>query len=168
MDCEVGDLSGKFGLMQPLFPTDFIFTGSISGDPNPPIVANYGMSDLISKPWKSIMLHCPVTGNPPIMCAKLVPTTTTQIGQIKSNQSTLASNIAGNFQADFTAPGTTGHFGMTVNSTGVGFYNWNFNISGLNLTASEKASIQSLGLKCKLRFRYFSKVTSINNILFIW
>lgn len=157
MNCEVGDLSGKFGLMQPLFPTDFIFTGSISGDPNPPIAANYGASDpgsVVSKPWQSIMLHCPVTGNPPIMCAKLTPMPhiVPKIPAPSNHTSALAKSVAGAYQANFTQPGMNGVFKMTIDSTGVGYYHWNFNISGLNFTAAQRTNIRALGLKCALIF----------------
>lgn len=157
---------GKFGVMHSLSTSNLTFGGVISGDPNPPIVANYGKSDLISNVWSSVVLHCPIVNlsagytNPAILCAKLVPTnlpSTVNTPAIVSNQQNLSLNLEGEFAAFLTVPGTNGSFIVKIDGTGqpylqyhnfspshfedltflgVGSYYWNFNLTGLKTLSS--------------------------------
>lgn len=69
--CEVGDLSGKFGLAKPSSDaTTFEQTTNLV-DYMPPYLANYGSADAMTYPWHSIVFHCK-TGGTRLFCAKLV------------------------------------------------------------------------------------------------
>jgi hypothetical protein len=68
--CEVGDISGKFGRMMPDSADSRIFKGQLT-DPNPPMDANFGTSDLVAKPWASVVVHCPAD-NARLICTQLV------------------------------------------------------------------------------------------------
>jgi len=88
--CEVGDLSGKFGMMK---GSGNVFSGSIENDP---IAANpryFQNSDYISLPWASLVLHCPVTGNPRLVCAKLVPTSVSSFGDDDDSDDSLSESV---------------------------------------------------------------------------
>jgi hypothetical protein len=76
-ECEVGDLSGKNGLMKPLTGQGLFFSGSFENDPNPPIKLNYKNSDFISLGWESIVFHLPYSPYQAFYCAQLTPTVTT-------------------------------------------------------------------------------------------
>lgn len=69
--CEVGDISGKNGILMPsdggvVFTLSFPFVDYL-----PPIVMDYN-SDGKSLPWTSVVFHCPAT-NSRLLCAKFVP-----------------------------------------------------------------------------------------------
>ena len=49
------------------------FAGSLSGDPLPPIAANYLAADAVSLPWASVVLHKPLAPYAAFYCAQLVP-----------------------------------------------------------------------------------------------
>lgn len=82
--CEVGDLSGKFGL---LFPTttssgdrdedsidpSSLFQHFFLRDPMAPVEANFNANegDMISSSWSSVAFHCS-TGEP-LLCSSLRP-----------------------------------------------------------------------------------------------
>ncbi len=73
--CEVGDLSGKFGPMMPVTPTNLTFISDRIIDVNPPPAQYYADTDLVSlAPWESIVFHCKVPGaSPPrLFCGRLV------------------------------------------------------------------------------------------------
>lgn len=88
--CEVGDISGKFGSLLPSSSSSLMFSGSASNDPNPPLPRYYQASDRISLPWASVVFHCPVAGNPRILCAQLIPTDST------NDDDSINSNSVGN------------------------------------------------------------------------
>lgn len=73
--CEVGDLSGKFGPMMPSSTTNLTFSSNGVIDVNPPPAQYHANTDLVSlAPWESIVFHCKVPGiSPPrLFCGRLV------------------------------------------------------------------------------------------------
>ena len=135
-----------------------VFSGSISADPNPPIISKFGHNDAFSLGWQSIVLHCPLeqgaVSNPAILCAKIVPVATTDTSNPIQNKPVLGSNIAEFYNATFTYPGITGTFDMNIDNTGVGSYYWNFDITNFVTNQTVVKMIQQYGLKCKLNNIY--------------
>lgn len=73
--CEVGDLSGKFGPMISVSSTNLTFISNGIIDVNPPPAVYYANTDTVSvAPWESIVFHCKVPGisAPRLFCARLV------------------------------------------------------------------------------------------------
>lgn len=69
--CEVGDLSGKFGLAMPNEDgTAFDQTTNLV-DYMPPYIANYKTADEMSYPWQSVVFHCK-QGGTRLFCAELI------------------------------------------------------------------------------------------------
>lgn len=69
--CEVGDLSGKNGLMHVVDRNEGLyFSGSFENDPNGPITSNYFGSNAI---WKSIVFHKPIPPYDAFYCSLLIP-----------------------------------------------------------------------------------------------
>jgi len=69
--CEVGDLSGKYGLIMRKSLTSNIFARTVTwADYLPPYIANYDTTTSIIKPWTSIVFHC--TTGARLVCAKFV------------------------------------------------------------------------------------------------
>jgi len=68
-ECEVGDLSGKFGKSIPT--TGSIFSSGPYVDYRPPDEINYGTSTPKSFPWTSVVFHC---GSARVLCALLSKT----------------------------------------------------------------------------------------------
>ena len=68
--CEVGDLSGKFGMLFPSVGGTF-FDRTFTFDPVAPIMANFKANedDHVSAAWSSVAFHCH-TGEP-LLCASL-------------------------------------------------------------------------------------------------
>jgi hypothetical protein len=67
-ECEVGDISGKFGRMMPTVAGEKLFVG-VASDPNPPIQSNFFMGDGVAKQWASLVVHCP-EDNARLVCAE--------------------------------------------------------------------------------------------------
>ena len=74
--CEVGDLSGKFGVAFGTGPGGMTFSfnypqlASAPIDYTPPYVYNFNKADSISNQWASIVFHCAADGSRQI-CSKL-------------------------------------------------------------------------------------------------
>lgn len=158
--CEVGDLSGKFGLMQIVNPTNLqnlTFIGSVYGDYNPPIATNYLKSDALSSAWTSLVLHCPIVNasaglsTPAILCAKLVrvnPSPVPALPVATDASVKRSGEISGFFNASFATSGAQGTFSLLVDGNGMGSYYWSISLAGLTtLSASDIAQIQTYGIK---------------------
>ena len=57
--CEVGDISGKIGSLQPTVPNGRVFTLPLFIDFQPAYVFSYNKKVVTSLPWQSIVFHCP-------------------------------------------------------------------------------------------------------------
>jgi hypothetical protein len=68
--CETGDLSGKFGRVLPS-SNGRVFQQSSILDIFPPYDASFKTSTVITKPWQSIVFHCPAS-NARLVCAEFV------------------------------------------------------------------------------------------------
>jgi hypothetical protein len=66
--CEVGDLSGKFGTVKPVNGIMQQLTPLM--DYQPPYAANYLVGTALSKFFSSVVFHCP-SGGTRLICAKL-------------------------------------------------------------------------------------------------
>ena len=69
--CEVGDLSGKFGLA-PRSSAKIFSSDSKEIDFLPPFDNNFNTNLAIFKPWTSIVFHCP-QNDARLICAKFLP-----------------------------------------------------------------------------------------------
>jgi len=73
--CELGDLSGKFGKLYPMKGSSIIKRTSV--DFTPPYAMNYLETSKLAETWASIVVHCgqtyPVANTARIVCAKFLP-----------------------------------------------------------------------------------------------
>lgn len=135
-------------------PVNSVLSGSVSGDPNPPVRANYAATDAVSNMWTSVVFHC---GTPAVFCAKLEQLAGTGTSPA-ANQPALAARVQGSFTSTLTNPvtGAAGHFDLAVDGLGVGSYRWAFNLTGLSTTdTGPVANIRTSGLSCKLSIRIY-------------
>jgi len=56
--CEVGDLSGKNGVLNPISTDGTVFSLPLFTDNLPAYAFNYNRADLNSLTWMSIVFHC--------------------------------------------------------------------------------------------------------------
>jgi len=68
--CEVGDISGKNGVLMPTTGSTTIFELTEFVDYLPPYAVNFDTLDTNSLQWSSVVFHCPV-GGARLICAKL-------------------------------------------------------------------------------------------------
>eukprot|EP00759_Apiculatamorpha_spiralis_P011814 PhF_6_TR19020/c3_g1_i2/m.27896 len=98
--CEVGDLSGKFGLAMPVSSGSRRLTAMVASDVRPPTVQDYGGVT----GWSSLVVHCNDAAKTRILCGRVVegplrscPTTTsppsTPVSSTQSPSSTPSSSI---------------------------------------------------------------------------
>eukprot|EP01035_Chromulina_nebulosa_P020958 gene20958-27162_t len=73
-ECEVGDLSGKFGTIYPSSGYTFSSSAPLS-DLYPPYISNYDKNLKNSYMWSSVVFHCASTGTR-LLCAELSETDT--------------------------------------------------------------------------------------------
>jgi len=162
-NCEVGDISGKFGSMKTQSgssSTNLTFVGSITDDPMGPIAANYMTAQtygLKSLGWGSIVFHCPASGNPAMLCAKFnqVPVSGPTVAPVSSpvQDNLIVPSVRKGFNSTINTNGAYGYFSMEIASDGSANYKWGINLEGLTtLSAGDIALIQSSGLKCKTVF----------------
>jgi hypothetical protein len=86
--CEVGDLSGKFGLAT--VQNNLVSSNGVYTDPLPPAVVDYYRSSQTnySTPFASVVFHCnDAPTNTPILCAKL----NTDISACQSSSATFGA-----------------------------------------------------------------------------
>lgn len=75
--CEVGDLSGKFGAVKsttPVFDSSSLSSSGVLSDPLGPTITTYLQSQTTTdytNMWSSIVFHCPDTNNTRLFCAQL-------------------------------------------------------------------------------------------------
>jgi hypothetical protein len=69
--CEVGDLSGKFGIVYGDKNNHFASDGELV-DYQPPYAANYMSSDNIATMWSSVIFYCVDSSKTRLACAKLI------------------------------------------------------------------------------------------------
>ena len=69
--CEVGDLSGKFGIVYPSPNYRFVQPFSAHTDYQPPYVSNYLKNDAVAQMFSSIVFHCVDSSKTRLVCAKL-------------------------------------------------------------------------------------------------
>lgn len=69
--CEVGDLSGKLGVVYETSPGSQQFNQSIAkADYQPPYEPNFDARDAVSSSWKSLVVHCAADGSR-LACGRL-------------------------------------------------------------------------------------------------
>jgi hypothetical protein len=68
--CEVGDLSGKLGVLYPKGSSNAYFEKSQLQDSYPPFASNYRTSDEITDMWSSIAVSCN-EDDTTLICARL-------------------------------------------------------------------------------------------------
>lgn len=74
--CEVGDISGKTGLLFPASATDLTFSSAQPvTDYQPPYDYNYKAQDADSLMWSSVVFHCVANANARLVCADFSTTT---------------------------------------------------------------------------------------------
>eukprot|EP01036_Dinobryon_divergens_P028961 gene28961-37999_t len=71
--CEVGDISGKIGSLQPTVPNGRVFTLPLFIDFQPAYVFSYNKKVVTSLPWQSIVFHCPNAAGTRLVCAQFSP-----------------------------------------------------------------------------------------------
>mmetsp|Transcript_3297 Transcript_3297/g.2934 ORF Transcript_3297/g.2934 Transcript_3297/m.2934 type:complete len:295 (-) Transcript_3297:33-917(-) len=69
--CELGDLSGKFGIVYPTEGTVQFSTSDPLVDTNPPYEVSYETNVKNSLKWSSIVFHCGTSAAPRLVCAEL-------------------------------------------------------------------------------------------------
>jgi hypothetical protein len=158
-NCEVGDISGKFGAMKTQsgsLSTNLTFVGSITDDPMGPIDANYLATEsygLKSLSWGSIVFHCPASGNPAMLCAKFnaVPVSGPTAAPVSSPVQTnlIVPSVSKGFNSTINTNGAYGYFSMEIAGDGSANYKWDINLRNLTtLSAADILLIQTSGLKC--------------------
>ena len=173
--CEVGDLSGKFGVIPSAMATDrYLFSMVRDGDPMPPLPYDFvdaydGVYDgshgsgAAGSTWGSVVLNCPLVdtrhselNDPPLLCARLVkvpppsPSSSTPAKPAPSRDPSQDAAGEHRYSSSFKVPGTTGYFKVNIDPAGVGSYDWKFDLSGLKaLDSASIAEIQEYGVKCE-------------------
>eukprot|EP01035_Chromulina_nebulosa_P019720 gene19720-25648_t len=69
--CEIGDLSGKFGIVYPTEGTVQFSTSDPLVDTNPPYEVSYEANVKNSLKWSSVVFHCGNSEAPRLVCAEL-------------------------------------------------------------------------------------------------
>ena len=69
--CEVGDLSGKFGIVYPTSNYRFVQPFAAHTDYQPPYIYNYLKNDNVAKMFSSIVFHCVDSSKTRLVCALL-------------------------------------------------------------------------------------------------
>lgn len=124
--CEVGDLSGKFGLALPASGTNLAYSSNGNfADPLPPYGVNYEATtmnkdgQLVSNMWSSVVFHCMTssTTDSRLLCAKLQTDTSkcTQQGAVFPSAAPGTS-----FTSSSPSSATTGLASTTVAGAVVG------------------------------------------------
>ncbi len=91
--CEVGDLTGKFGVIYPKTTANFQFTTPVPWtDYLPPYPYNFDRADLVSNMWSSIVFHCR-SPSAYLLCAKL---STTELSSCNADFSSISSYSSNN------------------------------------------------------------------------
>lgn len=67
-NCEVGDLSGKFGILNDTGTSMFYSTGVLT-DFYPALISNYKYNMKNSEMWSSMVFHCGTSAAPRLVCA---------------------------------------------------------------------------------------------------
>jgi hypothetical protein len=100
--CEIGDISGKNGIVYPTSSTNLKFTISDFMDYLPPYNFNYNRTDLNSLPWTSFIFHC-AQNNDRLVCGKLSTTDLSACSAYYPECSSSSSNRKGKFSVGAVA-----------------------------------------------------------------
>ena len=154
-ECEVGDLSGKFGLsIGTMGSTMFSATGVM--DNTPPYIANYRNNLKNADGWSSVVFHC---GSTRLVCAELTtdlsacnaalsanaptpqPTAAPAGAPVASNQGSTTQQYCATMSPSQTS-GASGYFAVQV-SNGIAQYAYDVDLSSFGVNSGTCAKTLS-------------------------
>jgi hypothetical protein len=172
-DCEVGDISGKFGVAMPISGSVFSATGMM--DNTPPYISNYRNNIKNSIQWSSVIFHC---GSTRLVCAEfttnlagcaaaLQPNIPTPSPSLAPSGSLSPSNLGSTTQqycASFSSgqtSGASGYFAMQI-SNGQAKYAYDIDLSSFGLaTGTCPATLAAGGLNYHIH-TYWNNATALS------
>lgn len=174
--CEVGDLSGKFGVMIPAAVDSngkivLKFDGSISNDPNPPLPVNYMAMDHRSSGWTTLALSCPIIpageNVAPILVSSRFSVLQNASAVTPSLPFDLVTKFRGYYNASFhpdETNGAKGTFSIQIDNEGRGTYNSVINLRKYRFPAScPKEIVYEYGLQYRVHSSWNSSAVDGNS-----
>lgn len=171
-NCEVGDFSGKFGLMLPSLVgqsdnVKFTFYGSVLDDPNPPLSINYKQPDSRTHGWSHLVLSCPIVPvgmkeTPILLSAAFEPIASNSSSSVvDALPSSYVTSYRGYFNGTIleeASEGAQGSFAIKINDEGGGSYHWDINMNEYKFTSlCPFDEIMNLGLVYRVHTSWDSK-----------